>query len=104
MMKGVEVWSEEEDRFIFTDKRRFHDDYFSLFGQLEAGVNNTRWADMFLSELHIINLTKISKPVRCRIKFTERLQEILILLIYQQDMQKLGFGIDKIKSFPHMGS
>lgn len=47
MMKGVEVWSEEEDRFIFTDKRRFHGDYFSLFGQLEAGVNNTRWADMF---------------------------------------------------------
>ncbi len=47
MMKGVEVWSEEEDKFIFTNKKRFHDDYLSLFGQIEAGVNNVRWADMF---------------------------------------------------------
>lgn len=46
-MKGVEVWSEEQDRFIFTDKRRFHDDYFSLFGQMEAGVNDVKWADQF---------------------------------------------------------
>lgn len=46
-MKNVEVWSEEEDRYIFTDKKRFHDRYFSLFGQLEAGVNNVKWADKF---------------------------------------------------------
>lgn len=46
-MRNVEVWSEEEDRYIFTDKRRFHDRYFSLFGQLEAGVNNVKWADKF---------------------------------------------------------
>lgn len=46
-MRGVEVWSEEEDKYIKTDKRRFHDDYFSLFSQLEAGVNNVRWADQF---------------------------------------------------------
>lgn len=47
LMKGVEVWSENEDKYIYTDKKRFHDDYFSLFGQIEAGVNNTTWADMF---------------------------------------------------------
>ncbi len=47
MMKGVEVWSDEEDRYILTNKRRFHDDYFSLFGQIEAGVNNVNWADQF---------------------------------------------------------
>lgn len=45
MMKGVEVWSEEQDRYVFTNKRRFHDDYFSLFGQMEAGVSDVRWAD-----------------------------------------------------------
>ncbi len=47
MMKGVEVWSDEEDRYIFTQRRRFHDDYFSLFGQIEAGVTDVRWADRF---------------------------------------------------------
>ncbi len=47
MMKGVEVWSEEEDKYIYTNKRRFHDDYFSLFGQLEVGVNDVKWADQF---------------------------------------------------------
>lgn len=46
-MKNVEVWSEEQDRYIFTDKRRFHDDYFSLFGELEVGVNDVKWADKF---------------------------------------------------------
>lgn len=46
-MRGVEVWSEKEDRYIFTDKRRFHDDYLSLFGQVEAGVNDVKWADKF---------------------------------------------------------
>lgn len=47
MMKNVEVWSEEQDRYIWTNKRRFHDDYFSLFGQLEVGVNDVKWADRF---------------------------------------------------------
>lgn len=47
LMKGVEVWSDEDDRYIFTDKRRFHDDYFSILGQLEVGVNNVKWADQF---------------------------------------------------------
>lgn len=47
MMKGVEVWSEEQDRYIFTNKKRFHDDYFSLFGQMEVGVNDVNWADQF---------------------------------------------------------
>lgn len=47
MMKGVEVWSETEDRYIFTNKHRFHDDYFSLFGQIEAGVTDVSWADRF---------------------------------------------------------
>ena len=47
MMKNVEVWSEEQDRYIWTNKRRFHDDYFSLFSQMEVGVNDVKWADRF---------------------------------------------------------
>ena len=61
LMKGVEVWSEDEDRYILTDKRRFHDDYFSLFGQIEAGVNNTRWADMFFVG---ISYNKLDKDIQ----------------------------------------
>ncbi len=34
MSKGVEIWSEEDDRYIFTDRKRFHDRYFSLLGQI----------------------------------------------------------------------
>lgn len=47
MMKGVEVWSEDQDKYVFTNKRRFHDDYFSLYTQLEIGVNDVNWADLF---------------------------------------------------------
>ncbi|MCM1295545.1 MAG: carboxypeptidase-like regulatory domain-containing protein [Muribaculaceae bacterium] len=47
MMKGVEVWSDREDKYILTNKKRFHDDYFSLFGQIEVGVNDVKWADQF---------------------------------------------------------
>lgn len=61
MMKGVEVWSEEEDRYIFTDKRRFHDDYFSLFGQIEAGVNNVGWADQFFVG---VSYNKLDKDIQ----------------------------------------
>ena len=46
-MHDVKVWDEEQDKYIFTDKKRFHDDYQSLFGQLEAGVNDVAWADGF---------------------------------------------------------
>lgn len=47
LMKNVEVWSEEQDRYVYTNKRRFHDNYFSLFGQMEVGMNDVKWADMF---------------------------------------------------------
>ncbi|MDE6696013.1 MAG: TonB-dependent receptor plug domain-containing protein [Muribaculaceae bacterium] len=61
MMKGVEVWSEDEDRYVYTNKKRFHDDYFSLFAQLEAGVNNTRLADMFFVG---ISYNKLDKDIQ----------------------------------------
>lgn len=47
LMKGVELWDEAERRFRPFDRKRFHDDYFSVLTQLEAGVTHRRWADEF---------------------------------------------------------
>lgn len=47
MMKGVEVWDEDSRKYIEVNRRRFHDDYFSLLGQLEAGFVDKPWADAF---------------------------------------------------------
>ena len=45
MMRGVEVWDEESRKYVETDRRRFHDDYFSALAQMEVGVTDKRWAD-----------------------------------------------------------
>ena len=47
MMKEVEVWDEDSRKFVSTNRRRFHDDYFSLIAQVEAGVTGKSWADAF---------------------------------------------------------
>ncbi len=61
MMKGVEVWSDEEDKYIYTNKKRFHDDYYSINAGIEAGVTNVKWADVFF-----VNggYTKIDKEIQ----------------------------------------
>lgn len=46
-MKDVEVWDEESRKYAPVDRKRFHDDYFSLFGQVEVGFANKSWADAF---------------------------------------------------------
>lgn len=49
-MKGVELWNEEQAKYLPVNVKRFHDDYFSAFTQLEAGVENKKWADaLFIS-------------------------------------------------------
>ena len=45
MMKGVELWDEASRKYLPQDRRRFHDDYLSLLGQLEVGVIDKAWAD-----------------------------------------------------------
>ena len=45
MMRDVEVWSDEQDDYIKTDRRRFHDDYLSVIGMLEVGFTDKWWAD-----------------------------------------------------------
>ncbi|NDV81997.1 TonB-dependent receptor [Bacteroides sp. 51] len=46
-MKGVDVWSESADAYVPANRKRFHDDYFSLLGQIEVGFANKPWADAF---------------------------------------------------------
>lgn len=58
VMKDVEVRSEDKTEFITKDCRRFHDAYLSLFGQLEAGVTNKSWADMFFVSASISKVDK----------------------------------------------
>lgn len=60
-MKGVEVWSEQDDKYIYTNKKRFHDDYLSISGQIEGGVNDTKWADSFFIGT---SYTKIDKEIQ----------------------------------------
>lgn len=45
-MKGVEVWDQEQEKFLLKNLNRFHDDYLSLIGELEVGVSNKKWADV----------------------------------------------------------
>lgn len=47
IMRGVKVRNEDHTAFVTRDLPRFHDRYFSLFGQLEAGVADKKWADEF---------------------------------------------------------
>ena len=51
MMKDVEVWDEAAGRYLPKKRRRFHDDYLSLLGQVEVGVSDKRWADDFFVTL-----------------------------------------------------
>ncbi len=44
-MKEIEVWNEDTRKYEQTTRRRFHDDYFSLLGQIEVGFANKSWAD-----------------------------------------------------------
>lgn len=46
-MKGVELWDDDADDYIITDRKRFHDRYRSILGQIEAGVQDAGWADEF---------------------------------------------------------
>ena len=57
-MKDMEVPSEDKTSFVTKDCRRFHDDYFSLFGQLEAGVTDKSWTDEFFVSASVSKIDK----------------------------------------------
>lgn len=61
IMRGVKVRNEDHSGFVTKDLPRFHDGYLSLFGQLEAGVVDRRWADeLFVSA----SVSKVDKEVQ----------------------------------------
>ncbi|MCR5709826.1 MAG: TonB-dependent receptor [Bacteroidales bacterium] len=61
LMRGVKVRNEERTAFVIKDLPRFHDDYLSLFGQLEAGVQDRSWADIFFVSASV---SKIDKDIQ----------------------------------------
>lgn len=58
IMKNMEVPSEDKASFVTKDCRRFHDDYFSLFSQLEAGVADKSWTDEFFVSASVSKIDK----------------------------------------------
>lgn len=61
LMKGVEVWDEESRKYLSVDRRRFHDDYLSLLGQVELGFVRKPWADqLFVS----VSGSKVEKELQ----------------------------------------
>lgn len=60
-MKNVELWSDEQSKFYETDVDRFHDKYFSVLAQMEAGIEHTSWAD----ELFVtLSYNKVDKELQ----------------------------------------
>lgn len=47
IMKDVELWNQEQYAYVPTNVRRFHDKFQSGMVQLEAGIVNKKWADVF---------------------------------------------------------
>ena len=61
LMHDVKVRNEEHTAFVIKDLPRFHDDYLSLFGQVEAGVADRSWADAFFVSASV---SKIDKEIQ----------------------------------------
>ena len=61
MMRGVEVWDEASRKYVEADRRRFHDGYLSLLGQIEAGFTDKWWADEFFVSL---SYNKVDKEIQ----------------------------------------
>jgi outer membrane receptor protein involved in Fe transport len=47
IMRNVEVWDAGQYSYVKKDFRRFHDTYQSIMGQVEVGLMNKKWADVF---------------------------------------------------------
>jgi len=58
LMKDVEVPNADKTDFITMDCPRFHDDYLSMYGQLETGVTDRSWADAFFISASISKIDR----------------------------------------------
>lgn len=61
LMRGVKVRNEDRTAFVIKDLPRFHDDYLSLFGQMEVGVADRSWADAFFVSASV---SKVDKDIQ----------------------------------------
>lgn len=57
-VKDVKVWDEDADKYVRTTRKRFHDGYSSIIGQLELGVEKKKWADAFFVSASYTNTSK----------------------------------------------
>ncbi|WP_229253841.1 TonB-dependent receptor [Dyadobacter sp. NIV53] len=46
LMRGMEIWDEQQYKYVNKNFKRFHDQYKSAMGQVELGVINKKWADV----------------------------------------------------------
>lgn len=60
-MKEVEIWDKESSQYVIDSRKRFHDNYFSFLGQLEAGFTNKSWADLFFVS---VSYSKVNKDLQ----------------------------------------
>jgi outer membrane receptor protein involved in Fe transport len=49
LMRGMEIWDQDQYKYVNKDFKRFHDQYQSAMGQVEVGVANKKWADVFFA-------------------------------------------------------
>ena len=58
-MKDMKILDPIKNEFVYgVDCKRFHDDYKSLYGQLELGVTSKSWADYLYMSASITNVNK----------------------------------------------
>lgn len=48
---GNEITNFDGAAFVWTDARRFHDNFRSVMGQLELGITNKKWADLLFASI-----------------------------------------------------
>ncbi len=46
-VKDVEVWNDNVAKFVKADRKRFHNDYLSIIGQVDVGIRDKKWTDAF---------------------------------------------------------
>ena len=84
MMKEAMVFDEEAGIYLPKKRRRFHDGYLSLLGQMEVGVTGRSWADeCFLT----VSYNKVDKELQ-----TNQVQDKVIGMADRQNTA-WGFGV-----------
>ncbi len=58
MMKGVELWDEESRKYLPMNRKRFHDNYLSVLGQIELGFTDKAWTDAFFVSASYSHINK----------------------------------------------